>query len=78
MTQVTCARCGNTAVGLDSSPFPGATGELVHQRICAICWAEWMAMQVKVINENRLTPARPEHFEFLTAQLKTFLNLREG
>jgi len=78
VAQVNCARCGNTAEGLDSSPFPGATGDLVRERICSHCWSQWMGMQVKVINEYRLSPAQPEHFELLTKQLKLFLNLGDA
>jgi Fe-S cluster biosynthesis and repair protein YggX len=36
-----------------------------------------MGMQVKVINEYRLSPADPKQFEFLMAQLAAFLNLRD-
>ena len=77
MSEVTCARCGNTAKGLDSPPFAGTLGEQVRDRVCAHCWSDWMGMQVKVINEYRLSPARPEHFEVLMAQLRAFLNLNE-
>jgi Fe-S cluster biosynthesis and repair protein YggX len=75
MSEVTCARCGNTAKGLDAPPFPGPLGEKVRDRVCAHCWSDWMGMQVKVINEYRLSPVQPEHFELLMAQLRAFLNL---
>jgi Fe-S cluster biosynthesis and repair protein YggX len=34
-------------------------------------------MQVKIINEYRLSPVDPQQFEFLLAQMKAFLSLRE-
>jgi Fe-S cluster biosynthesis and repair protein YggX len=34
-------------------------------------------MQVRVINEYRLVPADPQHFEYLIAQMKAFLNLKD-
>ncbi len=77
MTDVTCSRCGDTAAGLDRPPFTGPVGEKVREQVCAACWREWLGMQVKVINEYRLSPAHPEHFDFLVKQMKAFLNFRE-
>ena len=76
MAEVTCSRCGNTATGLAARPFAGPMGEAILEQVCAACWRDWMAMQVKVINEYRLSPLDPKHFDLLMAQLKTFLNLR--
>lgn len=77
MADVTCARCGKTAEGLERPPLPGDAGTAVQARVCRACWREWLAMQVKVINEYRLSPAEPEHFEFLVTQMRAFLNLEE-
>ena len=77
MAEVTCSRCGNTAAGLDQAPLPGRVGELVRDQVCAACWREWLAMQIKIINEYRLSPVEPRHFDFLLAQLKAFVNLRD-
>ncbi len=35
-------------------------------------------MQVRVINEYRLMPAEPQHYEYLLAQMKAFLNLGDA
>jgi Fe-S cluster biosynthesis and repair protein YggX len=77
MANVTCSRCGNTAAGLDPAPLPGKIGEQIRDQVCAACWREWMGMQVKVINEYRLSPAEPKHFDFLLAQMKAFVNLKD-
>jgi Fe-S cluster biosynthesis and repair protein YggX len=77
MADITCARCGNTAPGLDRAPLPGRNGELVLAQTCGACWREWLAMQIKFINEYRLSSTSQEHFDFLMAQMKTFLNLQE-
>jgi Fe-S cluster biosynthesis and repair protein YggX len=77
MAQVACVRCGNTAEGLASAPLPGRVGETIREQICSPCWREWLGMQVKVINEYRLSPAQPEHYDFLMAQLKAYLNLKD-
>jgi len=34
-------------------------------------------MQVRVINEYRLMPAEPQHYEYLLSQMKAFLNLKD-
>lgn len=78
MAELSCSRCGRTAPGLERPPLPGKNGELVQSKVCADCWGEWLGMQVKFINEYRLSPADPRHFEFLVSQMKVFLNLEAG
>lgn len=73
----TCARCARSGAGLESAPLPGKIGAQIQAQVCAACFKEWLGMQVKIINEYRLSPADPEQFEFLLAQMKAFLNLRE-
>ncbi len=77
MADVTCSRCGNTGAGLDQAPMPGKVGERILGQACAVCWKEWLGMQVKIINEYRLSPADPRHFDSLVAQMSAFLNLRD-
>lgn len=75
MADVHCSRCGQDAPGLDRAPIPGSAGQTVLVKTCAACWKEWLGMQVKYINEYRLSPLDPKHFEFLLEQAKAFLNL---
>lgn len=77
MANVTCSRCGSEGTGLERPPIPGRTGELIGRQVCAACWKEWLSTQVKYINEYRLNPLDPKHFEFLMAQAKTFLNYKD-
>jgi Fe-S cluster biosynthesis and repair protein YggX len=77
MPEVTCSRCGSTRAGLERPPLPGDVGDSVQRQVCAACWQEWKGMQVKFINEYRLSPLDPKHFEFLMTQMKTFVNLQE-
>ena len=76
MTEVDCVRCGNTASGLTKSPIPGELGIKVLNQVCEVCWKEWLAAQVILINEKGLTGADPEHVEYLMQQMQTFLNLQ--
>jgi Fe-S cluster biosynthesis and repair protein YggX len=75
LSEVNCARCGNTSPGLDRAPLPGDVGEQVHAKVCASCWQEWLETQVRVINEYQLSPADPKHFEYIVGQMKAFLSL---
>ena len=78
MADVACRRCGATRAGLSAPPLPGTAGAQVQAEICAQCWQEWKGMQVKFINEYRLSPLDAQHFEFLMKQMRTFLNLGEA
>ena len=75
MAVVTCSRCKSQAPGLERAPLPGASGREIQENVCAACWKEWLGMQVKYINEYRLNPLDPRHFEFLLAQAKAYLAL---
>lgn len=75
MPDVQCTRCGSSAEGLDSAPLPGEVGENVRRCTCRACWDEWLKAQVMVINENKLSPANPEHYRTLIDEMSTFLSL---
>ena len=36
-------------------------------------WAEWIARQTMLINENRLSPLDPKHRAFLETEMRKFL-----
>ena len=78
MTTVHCTRCGSAAEGLRAAPLPGEVGGLVHSKSCEPCWREWLGEQVKLINENKLSPANPEHYDWLVKEMRSFLRLDEG
>ena len=75
MAEVRCKRCDAQAQGLEDPPLPGPAGELVFAGTCRSCWEIWRDEQVKLINENNLSPANAEHYEFLLGQMKSFLKL---
>lgn len=75
MAVVTCSRCKSQAQGLERAPLPGEAGRAILANVCAACWKEWLGMQVKYINEYRLNPLDPRHFEFLLEQAKAFCSL---
>lgn len=78
MAVVTCSRCKRSAEGLPRAPMAGPMGQTFLESVCASCWKEWLGMQVKYINEYRLNPLDPRHFEFLMEQARAFLGLGPG
>ena len=75
MADVTCTRCRAVKPGLERPPLPGEPGKIVLANVCAGCWKDWLATQVKYINEYRLSPLDPKHYEFLLEQSRSFLKL---
>ena len=59
--------------GLGFVPWPGALGKRVFENIGKPAWAEWLAHQTMLINENRLSPLDAKHRVFLEAEMEKFL-----
>ena len=70
---IVCARCGQEREALGDPPLPGSLGEEIATRVCAGCWHEWTAMEIKVINELRLNFMEPEAQATLSRHMKDFL-----
>lgn len=75
MAEVVCARCGNTRAGAGKTGLPAPLGPEIEERVCAECWKEWLAAQIRVINHYGLRPALREDREKLYAFTREFLNL---
>lgn len=70
---VFCAKHKIETDGLDFAPWPGELGKRVYSEIGKPAWAEWLAHQTMLINENRLSPRDPAHRAFLQQELEKFL-----
>lgn len=70
-----CKRCGGPGPKLSERPFKGELGERILVEVCQPCWAEWIAMGTKVINEFRLDLSNPKAQELYDEQMKEFLCL---
>ena len=70
---VHCIRLQRDAEGLDFRPYPGVIGQRVFDSISKQAWADWMAHQTMLINENRLSPLNPEHRRMLETEMEKFL-----
>ncbi len=70
---VFCEKSQTETEGLDFAPWPGEIGQRVFNHIGKTAWAEWLAHQTMLINENRLSPLDPKHRAFLQAEMEKFL-----
>jgi Fe-S cluster biosynthesis and repair protein YggX len=68
-----CRRLGREAEALDFAPWPGALGQRILAEISKPAWAEWLAHQTMLINENRLSPVDPTSRKFLQTEMERFL-----
>ena len=75
MTTITCSRCGRVGdtPPVHRVPFTGPDKERILASICDQCWKLWEEMEVKVINEYRLSFLDPEHRGFLQRACTDFL-----
>ena len=74
MAIVTCTRCGKAREGA-GRVLPGAIGDEIEAKICAECWKEWLAAQIRVINHYGLRPVVKEDRDKLYGFTREFLNL---
>ena len=70
---VYCVKTGIETEGLDFAPWPGDLGKRVFENIGKAAWADWLAHQTMLINENRLSPLDPKHRAFLQEEMQKFL-----
>lgn len=69
---VQCVLTGETAEGLDYSPYPGELGQRVYDNVSKAAWQKWLGHQTMLINEYRLTPIEPEARKFLEKEMEKF------
>ena len=72
-----CTRCGQAgdAPPAHRVPFATPVKEKVLASICDACWKEWEQMEVKVINEYRLSFFEPEDRAMLQKTCLDFLKV---
>jgi Fe-S cluster biosynthesis and repair protein YggX len=71
--KIQCSFLKREAEGLDYLPYPGELGKRIYNNISKEAWAQWVAHQTMLINENRLTPIEPKARAFLVAEMEKFL-----
>ena len=58
--------------GLDFAPWPGELGQRIYAAVSKRAWADWLAHQTMLINENRLSPVDPKARKFLQEEMEKF------
>jgi Fe-S cluster biosynthesis and repair protein YggX len=71
--KIQCVLLKQEAEGLDYLPYPGELGKRIYDSISKEAWAQWVAHQTMLINENRLSPIEPKARAFLVAEMEKFL-----
>jgi len=69
---VFCAKLQTEAEGLDFAPYPGELGKRIFAHVSKQAWAQWLAHQTMLINENRLSPLDPKARKFLEGEMEQF------
>jgi Fe-S cluster biosynthesis and repair protein YggX len=67
-----CVRYGAGQEQLPRPPYPGPLGLRIHAEVGKRAWADWLAHQTMLINENRLNPLEPKARQFLKDELEKF------
>jgi len=67
---VNCVLLKREAEGLDYLPYPGELGKRIYANISKEAWAQWVAHQTMLINENRLNLADSAARKYLAEQLE--------
>ena len=70
---VQCAKLKKEAEGLDFPPYPGELGTRIWQSISKEAWQEWLGVQTRLVNENRLNLAASRARKYLKEQMEQFL-----
>ncbi len=69
---VQCVKLGKQAEGLDNPTYPGELGQKIFDNVSKEAWQQWMAHQTILMNENRLSPIKPEDRAFLEKEMDKF------
>ena len=70
---VHCVKLKRDAEGLDFPPYPGDLGKRIWQSISKEAWQDWIAVQTRLVNENRLNLADARARKYLKEQMEQFL-----
>lgn len=70
---VQCVKLKEEKEGLDFPPYPGDIGTRIWQSISKEAWSNWVAIQTRIVNENRLNLADARARKYLTEQMQRYL-----
>ena len=70
---VQCVKLKREAQGLEFPPYPGDLGVRIWQSISKEAWEQWIDIQTRLVNENRLNLADARARKYLAEQMQQFL-----
>lgn len=70
---VQCVKLNQELEGLEFPPYPGDLGTKIWQSISKEAWTNWVAIQTRIVNENRLNLADARARKYLTEQMRRYL-----
>jgi len=70
---VQCVKLKCEAQGLDYPPYPGELGARLWREVSKPAWEQWLAIQTRIVNENRLNLADARARAYLKEQMEQFL-----
>jgi Fe-S cluster biosynthesis and repair protein YggX len=70
---VQCVKLKREAEGLDYPPYPGELGVRIWREISREAWANWINIQTRLVNENRLNLADARARKYLAEQMERYL-----
>jgi len=70
---VQCLKLKKEAEGLEFPPYPGEMGTRIWQSISKEAWQDWLGVQTRLVNENRLNLADARARKYLKEQMEKYL-----
>ncbi len=70
---VQCVKLKKEAEGLGFPPYPGELGVKIYQNISREAWMNWMDVQTRIVNENRLNLADARARKYVKQQMESYL-----
>jgi len=70
---VQCVKLKREVPGLAAPPYPGELGARIWRDVSKEAWEQWLAIQTRIVNENRLNLADARARRYLTEQMQQFL-----
>ena len=77
LTTVYCSRYKEQKPALAETPMSGPIGQLIAKHVSQDAWDEWLEVQIKIINEERLDLSEEAMQQRLYQQMVNFLGLSD-
>lgn len=75
--KVFCLKFNEEKPALSQAPFAGVCGKIILENISEEAFNEWLEVQIKIINEERLDLSEISAKERLFKAMTLFLNLND-